>query len=91
MAQRSLSQANHRAWCLAHTTIIETIDAGFNVQPMNVNFGLFPPLAEAPTFDRKSKLGRATAKALARKSALTTRALADLDRWIGNSAAVAAE
>src|SRR5207342_2763069 len=71
---------------------IETIDAGSSsFQPMNVNFGLFPPLAEAPTFDRKSMLGRSAAKALARKSALTTRALADLDRWIGNGAAVAAE
>jgi methylenetetrahydrofolate--tRNA-(uracil-5-)-methyltransferase len=58
---------------------------------MNVNFGLFPPLAEAPTFDRKSKLGRSAAKALARKSALTARALADLDRWVGNGAEVAAE
>jgi methylenetetrahydrofolate--tRNA-(uracil-5-)-methyltransferase len=52
---------------------------------------LFPPLAEAPTFDRKSKLGRSAAKALARKSALTARALADLDRWVGNGAEVAAE
>jgi methylenetetrahydrofolate--tRNA-(uracil-5-)-methyltransferase len=58
---------------------------------MNVNFGLFPPLAETPSFDRKSKLGRSTAKALARKRAFTTRALTDLDRWIGNSTAVAAE
>lgn len=71
---------------------IETIDAGpSSFQPMNVNFGLFPPLAQTPAFDRKSKLGRSTAKVLARKSALTARALADLDRWIGNSAAVAAE
>jgi methylenetetrahydrofolate--tRNA-(uracil-5-)-methyltransferase len=71
---------------------IETIDTGpSSFQPMNVNFGLFPPLAEAPAFDRKSKLGRSTAKALARKSALTARALADLDRWIRNGAAVAAE
>ena len=60
-------------------------------QPMNVNFGLFPPLAEAPAFDRKSKLGRSTAKAMARKSALTARALADLDRWIGGGTAIAAE
>jgi methylenetetrahydrofolate--tRNA-(uracil-5-)-methyltransferase len=53
---------------------------------------LFPPLREAPEFDRKSKLGRATAKALARKSALTRRALADLDLWIaGETPAVAAE
>src|SRR6188768_1759564 len=71
---------------------IETIDTGpSSFQPMNVNFGLFPPLAEAPTFDRKSKLGRSAAKALARKSALTARALADLDRWVGNGAEVAAE
>jgi methylenetetrahydrofolate--tRNA-(uracil-5-)-methyltransferase len=71
---------------------IETIDAGpGSFQPMNVNFGLFPPLAESPSFDRKSKLGRSTAKALARKRALTTRALADLDRWIGNGTPVAAE
>src|SRR5690348_8008848 len=60
---------------------IETIDAGpSSFQPMNVNFGLFPPLTHAPAFDRNSKFGRSTAKALARKNALTTRALADLDR-----------
>jgi methylenetetrahydrofolate--tRNA-(uracil-5-)-methyltransferase len=72
---------------------IETIDAGpSSFQPMNVNFGLFPPLAEQPAFDRSSKLGRSTAKAFARKSALTQRALADLDRWIaGEPPAVAAE
>jgi methylenetetrahydrofolate--tRNA-(uracil-5-)-methyltransferase len=80
---------------LAHITggHIETIDAGpSSFQPMNVNFGLFPPLAEQPDFDRSSKLGRSTAKAFARKSALTQRALADLDRWIaGEPPAVAAE
>ena len=80
---------------LAHITggHIETIDAGpASFQPMNVNFGLFPPLAEPPAFDRKSPLGRSAAKALARKSALTARALADLDRWIaGDPPAIAAE
>jgi len=80
---------------LAHITggHIETIDAGpSSFQPMNVNFGLFPPLHEAPAFDRNSKLGRSTAKAFARKSALTRRALADLDSWIaGEIPAAAAE
>jgi methylenetetrahydrofolate--tRNA-(uracil-5-)-methyltransferase len=80
---------------LAHITggHIETIDAGpSSFQPMNVNFGLFPPLRETPTFDRHSKLGRTTAKALARKSALTRRALADLGNWIaGELPAAAAE
>jgi methylenetetrahydrofolate--tRNA-(uracil-5-)-methyltransferase len=80
---------------LAHITggHIETIDAGpASFQPMNVNFGLFPPLAEPLAFDRKSGLGRPATKALARKSALTARALADLDRWAaGDPPAVAAE
>jgi methylenetetrahydrofolate--tRNA-(uracil-5-)-methyltransferase len=70
---------------LAHITggHIETIDSGpSSFQPMNVNFGLFPQLVEQPFYDRKSKLGRSAAKALARKSALTRRALVDLDGWI---------
>jgi methylenetetrahydrofolate--tRNA-(uracil-5-)-methyltransferase len=71
---------------LAHITggHIETIDAGpSSFQPMNVNFGLFPPLGEPPAYERKGrKFGRGSAKNLARKSALSERALADLDRWI---------
>jgi len=78
---------------LAHITggHIETIDAGpSSFQPMNVNFGLFPPIAE-PAAPEGRKFGRGSAKNLARKSALSARALADLDRWIGGHAAVAAE
>jgi len=80
---------------LAHITggHIDAINAGpSSFQPMNVNFGLFPLLKEVPTFDRHSKFGRSTAKALARKSALTRRALADLELWIaGDLPAAAAE
>jgi methylenetetrahydrofolate--tRNA-(uracil-5-)-methyltransferase len=80
---------------LAHITggHIETIDAGpSSFQPMNVNFGLFPPLREVPSYDAPSKLSRAAAKAQARKSALSRRALADLEHWIaGEPPAVAAE
>jgi len=80
---------------LAHITggHIETIESGpSSFQPMNVNFGLFPQLLEQPFYDRKSKLGRTAAKALARKSALTRRALADLDGWIASKhVTVAAE
>ena len=46
-------------------------------QPMNVNFGLFPPLAEIP----KAKAER--------KPALARRALADLDGWLGANRAAA--
>ena len=72
---------------IAHITggDVETIDNGpSSFQPMNINFGLFPPLAKLPDFDRNSPLGRSTAKALAKKSAITRRALADLQAWIGH-------
>ena len=79
---------------LAHITggHIETIDAGpSSFQPMNVNFGLFPPIA-APVAPEGRKFGRGSAKNLARKSALSERALADLERWImGDLPAAAAE
>jgi methylenetetrahydrofolate--tRNA-(uracil-5-)-methyltransferase len=71
---------------------IETIDAGpSSFQPMNVNFGLFPPIAAPPTPEGR-KFGRGSAKNLARKSALSERALADLERWVaGELPAAAAE
>src|SRR5476649_2253950 len=79
---------------LAHITggHIATIDAGpSSFQPMNVNFGLFPPIAE-PAAREGRKFGRGSAKNLARKSALSERALADLDHWIaGELPAAAAE
>ncbi len=61
---------------------IETIDAGpRSFQPMNINFGLFPPLASAPKSPDGKRL-RGAEKALAKKRALTARALADLKGWI---------
>ena len=52
---------------------------------MNVNFGLFPPLIEKIAFDKDGrKFGRGSAKNLARKGALSQRALNDLDAWIGS-------
>jgi methylenetetrahydrofolate--tRNA-(uracil-5-)-methyltransferase len=60
-------------------------------QPMNVNFGLFPPLAHAPKGESGERL-RGSEKVLAKKRALTRRALADLARWSsGDDRAVAAE
>ncbi len=80
---------------LSHITggHIETIDAGpSSFQPMNVNFGLFPPLNDAVALDKEGrKFGRSSAKNLARRSALSARALTDLERWIGRHAAIAAE
>src|SRR5579872_1850270 len=79
---------------LAHITggHIETIDAGpSSFQPMNVNFGLFPPLSAAPAVDPEGRqFGRGSAKNLARKTALSRRALADLERWMNGEAQPAA-
>ena len=61
---------------------IETIDAGPpSFQPMNVNFGLFPPV----TFDKNNLDGKrlkGPEKSAARKRALTSRAAVDLDTWV---------
>ena len=71
---------------------IETIDTGLrSFQPMNVNFGLFPPLAQIPTRDENGQRLRGPAKTVAKKRAMSARALADLDGWIGASSLIAAE
>jgi len=56
-------------------------EARHSFQPMNVNFGLFPPL-EAPSHDERGRRIKGKERGLARKRALSTRALADLDRWL---------
>jgi methylenetetrahydrofolate--tRNA-(uracil-5-)-methyltransferase len=62
--------------------------ASRSFQPMNVNFGLFPPL---PAPEPKQAKGERGSKTLARKHALALRALADLDRWLAPGASIAAE
>jgi len=65
---------------------IQTIDEGpRSFQPMNVNFGLFPPLDQAPRAEDGKRL-RGPAKALARKHALTARAGVALSAWLGADA-----
>jgi methylenetetrahydrofolate--tRNA-(uracil-5-)-methyltransferase len=60
-------------------------------QPMNVNFGLFPDIADAPTKDADGRRLRGTAKAQAKKRAMSARALRAIDAWLGAGAARAAE
>jgi methylenetetrahydrofolate--tRNA-(uracil-5-)-methyltransferase len=61
---------------------IETIDAGpRSFQPMNVNFGLFPPMDFTPKAPDGKKL-RGPEKALAKKRAMSERAAADLRAWL---------
>ena len=62
---------------------IETIDAGpRSFQPMNVNFGLFPTLEDAPSHDASGKKLRGPEKGVARKKALSQRAARDMAVWL---------
>jgi methylenetetrahydrofolate--tRNA-(uracil-5-)-methyltransferase len=69
---------------LAHITGGHLVDESEGVrsyQPMNVNFGLFPPISHEfrkPTGDKIRGLQRT----LARKEAMTLRAKVDLDAWL---------
>ena len=60
-----------------------------NFQPMNINFGLFPPI-EQPVRDEAGNRLRGTAKTLARKRALSRRALRDFVLWLGVTRRLAA-
>ena len=65
---------------------IETVDAGpRSFQPMNINFGLFPPLTNPPTRKADGTRLRGNEKSIAKKQALSARALAELDGWIADN------
>jgi methylenetetrahydrofolate--tRNA-(uracil-5-)-methyltransferase len=69
----------------AHGALLAHITGGAaseTFQPMNVNFGLFPPIGPGPNGKRLKKRER--------KPALSSRALADLASWIDGSKSVAA-
>jgi methylenetetrahydrofolate--tRNA-(uracil-5-)-methyltransferase len=51
---------------------------------MNVNFGLFPPLTSPPTKKPDGSRLRGSEKTVAKKQAMSARALSDLDRWISD-------
>jgi len=59
-------------------------------QPMNVNFGLLPEI-DAPKIDAEGKRLRGREKAVAKKKALTARALEDCGAWLSGAVAEAAE
>ena len=70
----------------AHGALLAHVTGGAEAatfQPMNVNFGLFPPI------EARAK-GRKAARKEARARAMTARALAAFDAWLEGEAAVAA-
>lgn len=73
---------------IAHVTGGHLADGKGSFQPMNVNYGLLPPM-EAP---RKSEDGRKLAppeRGRAKKRLMSQRALADLEAWQAAAGAVA--
>jgi methylenetetrahydrofolate--tRNA-(uracil-5-)-methyltransferase len=48
---------------------------------MNVNFGLFPPLANPPLRREDGRKMGGTERGMAKKRAISARALADLEQW----------
>jgi methylenetetrahydrofolate--tRNA-(uracil-5-)-methyltransferase len=73
---------------LAHVTGGHLAE-GASFQPMNVNFGLFPPI-EAPERDDSGKRLKGVERGKAKKRAMAERALADLDLWLAESTAAGA-
>ncbi|SEQ03583.1 methylenetetrahydrofolate--tRNA-(uracil-5-)-methyltransferase [Faunimonas pinastri] len=72
---------------LAHITGGHLVEGGSgpsSFQPMNVNFGLFPPIDEAVKGPDGKRL-RGSEKAVARKKLMAHRALADFEGWLRDS------
>jgi len=66
---------------IAHVTGGHVSDGKASFQPMNVNFGLFPPI-EAPTHGADGKKLKGEERGRAKKLALAERALGDLEGWL---------
>jgi methylenetetrahydrofolate--tRNA-(uracil-5-)-methyltransferase len=80
----------------AHGALLAHVTGSFAVpgemrdfQPMNINFGLFPPI-DQPVTDAAGKRLRGKAKTIERKRALSSRALRDFDVWLNATRLMAA-
>jgi methylenetetrahydrofolate--tRNA-(uracil-5-)-methyltransferase len=60
------------------------LEGGGSFQPMNVNWGLFPPL-EAPKVDAEGRKIPLKERGRAKKQAMALRALADLQGWLAET------
>ncbi|HVX37355.1 MAG TPA: methylenetetrahydrofolate--tRNA-(uracil(54)-C(5))-methyltransferase (FADH(2)-oxidizing) TrmFO [Hyphomicrobium sp.] len=55
-------------------------------QPMNINYGLLPELAQAPTHDQKGARLKGPERGREKKRAMSRRAIADLTHWLDGTA-----
>jgi methylenetetrahydrofolate--tRNA-(uracil-5-)-methyltransferase len=65
--------------------------AGQTFQPMNVNFGLFPDIADYSKTGPDGKRLKGKDKGKSKKMAQAIRALEDFDAWLAGEVLVAAE
>lgn len=61
--------------------------AASSFQPMNINYGLLPPLDETPTTDADGRRLKGKARGLEKKRLMSRRALGELDAWRAHIAA----
>ena len=64
--------------------------SGGSFQPMNINYGLLPPM-EGPTHSADGKRLKPPERGRAKKRLMSIRALADFDAWLAGSVSAAAE
>jgi methylenetetrahydrofolate--tRNA-(uracil-5-)-methyltransferase len=75
---------------VGHITGGHLADGKGSFQPMNINYGLLPPL-EGPKHGPDGKRLPHKERGRAKKRLMGERALADLDAWIAGAPALAAE
>jgi methylenetetrahydrofolate--tRNA-(uracil-5-)-methyltransferase len=71
--------------------IATIVEGPQSFQPMNINFGLFPPIDGLPTTGPDGKRLKGPAKSQSRKQALTARAKQAMDEWESSHHRMAAE
>ena len=67
-----------------HLSVTSGDGGARSFQPMNINFGLLPPV-ETPTRDEEGRRLRGKAKGLARKQAMARRALDEFSHWLATA------
>jgi methylenetetrahydrofolate--tRNA-(uracil-5-)-methyltransferase len=75
---------------IAHITGGHLGLTGGSFQPMNVNYGLMPPM-EAPKVTEDGRRMKPPERGRAKKRLMSIRALEDFDAWLGNGVKAAAE
>ena len=70
---------------IAHVTGGHLADAKHSFQPMNINYGLLPPI-EGPTRDEAGKKLKPPERGRAKKRLMSQRAIADIEAWLAAQA-----